>query len=333
MVFLLALSLSLGLFTTSEYVRARGIAYFEQGEQLRRHRAVLEGRAGNPWQYRVLAPYLIEQVMRLLALLRVPRPVAVAFISFRVLQDTAVLFLAFYYYRRLGLSFFHALVGMGLLAWSISYSHYGSDLQFSTFFDLIFFLIAGLCLLSRRLWGVILVTFLAGLNRETSGLIPFLVLFHSVFAGNKRGAWREGLFVFFASFATYISVFVGLRLLFGRQALIVPYGHHPGADLLRFNLWRLITWRQLLATLNVVPIVAMLAYHRWPRSLRVFFWTVVPVWVIVHALGAVVAETRLFLVPQAMVFIPGALFGLGWQNDAFTGEAGTQLGANGKEHA
>lgn len=42
---------------------------------------------------------------------------------------------------------------------------------------------------------------------------------------------------------------------------------------------------------------------------RVEFWVVVPIWFTIHALGAVMAEIRLFLVPQAMVFIPGALLG------------------------
>ena len=48
----------------------------------------------------------------------------------------------------------------------------------------------------------------------------------------------------------------------------------------------------------------------WPRELKGFFWAMVPAWIVVHFPLSQVAETRLFLVPQFMVFVPGALFGL-----------------------
>ena len=66
----------------------------------------------------------------------------------------------------------------------------------------------------------------------------------------------------------------------------------------------------LLTILLVTPLLALLGYARWPASLRVFFWTVVPLWFFIHAVGAVMAETRLLLVPQALIFIPGALASL-----------------------
>jgi hypothetical protein len=71
-----------------------------------------------------------------------------------------------------------------------------------------------------------------------------------------------------------------------------------------------ITWEQLLATLGIVPILAVLTYGRWPKALRIFFWVIVPIWVGVHFVAALVAETRLMLVPQALVFTRGALFGI-----------------------
>ena len=57
----------------------------------------------------------------------------------------------------------------------------------------------------------------------------------------------------------------------------------------------------------------MIGYRKWPLELRAFFWVIVPVWFLVHAFGSVMAETRLLLVPQAMVFIPGALLCLAHQ--------------------
>src|SRR5690348_11826300 len=61
--------------------------YLEQGLQIQRHSAVLEGTAGNPWQYRVLADYLVEATIRLFRNLDVPHPLASAFISFRFIQN------------------------------------------------------------------------------------------------------------------------------------------------------------------------------------------------------------------------------------------------------
>ena len=294
-------ALLLGAFTTSEYVRARGISYLEQG-QAARHQAVLDGHAGDPWQYRVLAPLLIDPLIGLLHRLGIPHHVAVSFILFRVLQDTLLLLLAAAYYRQLGLSLPHALLGMILLAWGMSYSHYDSDLQFNTFFDVIFYLLAGWCVLRGRSAWIVPIAALAALNRETSGLIPFLPL------AAAPGSARRLAPVCAAALLGYAGVSIGLRLLYGTQEYHGPYGHEPGLDLLGYNLWRAITWQQLFATLSVIPLLALLAWRRWPRPLKGFFLAVVPVWVVVHAFAAVLAESRLFLVPQALVFIPGALF-------------------------
>jgi len=307
------MALLLGLFTTSEHVRARqgGIDYLEHGEQIERHRAVLEGHAGDSWQYRVLAPYLINIVLRVFEHLHIPHFIAAAFILFRVIQDASILLLSYAYHRKLGLSWSHGVIGMALLAWGMSYSHYDSDLQFNTFFDVIFYLLAGLSILQKRFVWIVPITLLAALNRETSGLIPFLLIF-SIFA-LPEGSWREVMLFFIAACVTYVAIFVGLRFLYESQELLIPYGHHQGLDLLQYNLLRAITWQQLIATLSIIPIVAIIGYRKWPLQLRVFFWVIVPIWFIIHAFGAAMAETRLFLVPQAMVFIPGALVFLAQQ--------------------
>src|SRR5262252_8033842 len=59
---------------------------------------------------------------------------------------------------------------------------------------------------------------------------------------------------FIAACVTYVAVFVGLRFLYERQELLMPDGHHQGLDLLQYNLLRAITWRQLIATLSIIPI-------------------------------------------------------------------------------
>lgn len=301
-------ALALGLFTTLQYVSMRGLDYLEQ-DQLARHQAVLAGNAGDPWQYRILSAYLVQGALDVCQSLSIPHPAATAFIAFRIAQDTLILLLASAYYRRLGLRLPAALLGMALLAWGMSYSHFDSDLQFGTFFDLLFYLLAGLLILQRRFLWIIPLTALAALNRETSGLIPFLLLAVGLFA-LPRPSRRRTLPIFAAAFGLYLAIFFGLRLAYGAQTPILPYGHTAGLDLLGYNLLRPVTWSRLVATFSIIPLVALIGWRRWTPHLRLFFWALVPVWLGVHAVAAVLAETRLLLVPQALVFIPAALLAL-----------------------
>ena len=108
--------------------------------------------------------------------------------------------------------------------------------------------------------------------------------------------------------ALYAATLVVLRASYASRPLILPYGHHPGWDLLRYNVTRWTTWKHLLVTLNVLPLLSVLSYRSWPVTLKVMVWSIVPAWFVVHFLGAIAAETRLFLVPASTVFVPGALF-------------------------
>lgn len=307
---LLAVAMALASFTTGSYVAVLGMDYLDQGNQLARHLAIMKGHGGDPWQYRVLAPYLLKSVIGLFTLCGAERPIAQAFLYFRMAQDTGVLLLAYAFYRQLDLSQPAAMLGMAVLAWSMSYSHYDSDLQFSTFFDLLFYLAAGLCILRTWWRWLVPLTVLAALNRETSGFIPLLLL-AAAHVMPPASRWRAALPTAALALACYIGVFLGLRLIYGAQASVLPYDHHPGLDMLAYNLLRAVTWQQLLATLSVIPLVAALGYRHWPAVLKAFCWTLVPLWFAIHALAAVMAESRLLLVPQALVLIPAALFACG----------------------
>lgn len=285
--------------------------YLEQGLQIQRHTAVLQGTAGNPWQYRVLADYLVEGLIGLFRNLGVPHPLASAFVSFRFVQNLLIFLLAYLYYRKLGLSRLYGLLGLSLLAWGMTYAYYDSDLQFNTYFDIIFYLLAALLILKNKPLWLIPLMLLAALNRETSGLIPFMALALVLApdpAAQESGSRRKTLLIAGVSFAIFVAVFITLRLVFPNQAISVPHGHSMGLDLLQYNLLRAITWAQLFATLSIFPVLALLGYKRWHPALKVFFWVIVPVWALIHPFTSVMAETRVFLVPQALVFIPGALF-------------------------
>lgn len=283
------------------------MAYLEQGLQIQRHNDVLQGSAPNPWQYRILADYLVEGVIQLFKNLDVSHPVGSAFIAFRFVQNVLIFWLAYSYYRKLTLPPAHALVGMAVLAWGMTYATYDSDLQFNTYFDMIFYLLAGLLILAKRpLWMIPLMV-LAALNRETSGLIPFLVL-ALILPWNASANNRKIILPAVAGLVIFAIIFAGLRLMYPNQPISVPHGQHMGLELLRYNLFRALTWTQLFATVSIVPALALLAYRKWPAPLQVFFWVLIPVWMLIHPFTSVMAETRVFLVPQVLILIPGALF-------------------------
>jgi hypothetical protein len=302
------------LLTVYLQVEILGLHYLEEGNQIKRHLAVLNGTAGNPWQYRVLAEYLVEGAIRLFKELDVPHHIAVAFISFRLIQNVLIFLTAYMYYRKFGLSVGQALIGISLLAWGMTHAYYDSDLQFSIYSDVFFYLAAGLCVLSNKSFWVIPITGLAALNRETSGLIPFMLL--AVCLPHKIDRLqRNKVLMLSIALALYAIVFIVLRGVYGPQNLLIPYGHRPGFDLLTYNLLQVFTWRQLFATLGIIPFIALMAYRNWPYQLRVFFWVIIPIWFIVHLFGSVMAETREVLVPQALIFIPGALLCLDHRNE------------------
>lgn len=308
MIFLVC-AVVFGSYSVYRQVNTLGIQYIEEGYQYQRHVWVLEGTSTDPWQYRVLSEYLAEGVLSVTAKLGVPHPIAVAFIGFRLVQTILVYWLAALFYRKLGLNTAGAIVGQAVLTWAIINSFYNADLSLNTYTDVLLYLLAGLVILNKRYGWIIPITIAAALNRETSGFIPFMVL-ADVSLRSKDDASKKMILVSAISFLAYAVIFFGLRAIIGPRKLFIPYGNHPGLELFRYNVGREITWDLLFATLSIIPIVAMASIRSWPRTLRMFFWIIVPLWFSIHLFVSVMAETRLFLVPHALIFIPGALLGV-----------------------
>jgi hypothetical protein len=193
----------------------------------------------------------------------------------------------------------------------MSYSLYNSDLSFNNYFDVAFYLIAASLILAEKFIWIIPLMILAAFNRETSALIPVMLLVYVYFHDGTREKVRPALMYALGGIGIFGIVFAGLRYYYGEQMFLTADGYYPGFGLLYLNLKRVITWEQLLITFGIVPGLALLAYATWPRSLKIFFWTVVPIWMAIHFFSSLVAETRLLLVPFALVFIPGVLLGLG----------------------
>ncbi len=305
----------LSFFTVYYQMQFMGLEWYETVQWGRTQQVIL-GASGTPWQYRLFTEGIVYGAVHLLESLGVPRPVGTAFILVRFLQNTLAFSLAVWFYRKLGLSLAQGLWGVALLAYGMCHGLYDGDLTFNTYTDISLFLTAGLLILYNKPLGLIPLMLIAPFNRETSGCIPFMLLF-AYWPGIKSSlsnggvSWRNICVIAALCLGFWVMIVGGLRLVYGVRPYIVPTaGKSPIIPLLMFNLtwWR--TWVFLFATLGLMPLLAIASWRGWPIPLQRFFWAVVPVWFPIHFSLAHAPETRLFLVPQTLIFIPGALCGL-----------------------
>ena len=285
-----------------------GLPYLE-GEQFARHQSVLSGSAPNPWRYRVLAEWIAAGFIKAAYVTQVPRPIAVGFLGLRFFQNALIFLLAFMYYRRLDLGTRQALVGVLVLAFAFTYAVDNSDLSLNTYFDVAFYLVAVLFLIANQVLPFLAVVVIAALNRETSAFIPLLPLAEWVAhprtapAGTRRLVWISA-----AGLTLWVSVFGGLRFVLGWPATAWRDDWGPwGWELVAVNLSSAHTWLFLALTFSILPLLTLWEFRLLPIKILGLFWLIVPLWFAIHFASALVNETRLFLVPVALVFIPGAL--------------------------
>jgi hypothetical protein len=276
--------------------------------QLARHNAVLKGTAPNPWSYRLLSEYISEAFVRAASAIQLPRPVTVGFLSFRILQNLFIFSAALLFYRRIGLTARQSLIGIVLLSYSISHAWYDSDLSFNTYGDICFYLLAAcLVLMNRHVW-LLPVSFFAALNRETSLFIPSLLIAALVGSGFKAWrSWVPQISLAVTCFVLQCATLLILRILI-HPSHSWPWGNVPGWQTLWLNLTSIRTLLLLGLTISILPLATLWNFGSLPAWLKGVFWMMVPVWFIVHLSLAFADETRYFLVPIALVFIPGAMY-------------------------
>ena len=304
----------LSLIVGFSQIKTEGLGW-QEAHYWPRLEAVVAGEAPAPWQYRVLTDNLVVVVCRAAETIGIPRPVGLSFVALRLLQNMALFVLAFFYYRKLGLHAYAVVIGLSALAWGMTQSNYGSDLAFNAYTDILFYLGAALVLLHRRYEWLIPITVLAALNRETSGLLPVMALVCAVplfHAARPDHDLRRNAVI---ALGLYIAIQMVLWLNFGaREWVLHPSGATPGLSMLRYNLGNDAAWGHVVGTLGIVPVLALLSYRVWHPLLRPLFWAVVPVWLLIHLFCAPLDQSRVLLLPQVLVFIPGMLCGLAyWQ--------------------
>jgi hypothetical protein len=309
--FFAAIVLVLTLGTVYVQEQKLGLDYIE-AVQLARHQSVLNGSAPNPWAYRVLSEYVAEGFLRAGSAAHVNHSVAVGFLSFRLLQNTLLFGVALIFYSLIGLSTRNSCLGIMMLAYAMTYSLFHSDLSFNTYTDVFFYLIGGCVVLAGwSNWWLVPIGFLAALNRETSLFIPFLPL--ASLAANKGRGWRSWMpqvKVAGICFLVQITTLVFLRVMIhpANQAWERTWHNRQGWPTLWMNLTSPMTLELIGLTVSVLPILAIWNFRALPVWLKGMFVIMVPAWFVIHFLMIYANETRVFLVPIAVVLIPAALY-------------------------
>ena len=265
----------------------------------------------NPWQYRILAPYLIEGIA--IPLKQIFKGTisehSLYFSIFKILrfcQHLVIFGLAAKFYRHFTSSRLLIFLTLPVMAAAMGAATLKSDFSFNNYFDIIFYLAALTLIFSESdiRWFLPL-TFLAALNRETSLLLPFLLFlnYKEFFAGAHRKKYWT---VLLSCLVIFALVFVGVRFYFGYRPPTY-IGMATGWPMLKFNLTDPLTILELLATLSILPIFSLLHIGKAEMRLQLLFWLLVPAWFAIHFWLVWARETRIFLVPLIVVFLPVCL--------------------------
>lgn len=278
-------------------------------EQVVRHERMLNGSSEfyNPWQYRVFSTYAVEWFTRVVKI--VPGVDTIkAFLLFRILQTILIFWITHMYWQKLGVrNPWLLLGGMILLSFCMAHSVFQSDLSFNTYFDVLFYVLAGWLILTHKIIWIIPLMLLAALNRETALLIPGMVVLVGVqwkpFTIHRKYFWTAA-----AATVVFLIAFITVRMYYGYRTPEGINGMASVTDYLYFNFRYLKVYPELVGTLAVIPVVVILFLKRLPSVLQTWFWLVCPAWFVIHFSYSTVVESRLFLVPQALIFIPGFIF-------------------------
>ena len=239
------------------------------------------------------------------------------FILFRFAEHLAIFFLGYilwsYFIKNDWLLFF----GLIFLSLSMGNAVAVADLTLNTYLDIILYLLTA-CLIVYRgnpLWLIPIIT-LGALNRETSLMIPFLYFVSCMdfsrlnlkkFSFSDLGFPKARVWLLvFIQYVIFFTLFIWIRNYYGyrpQHEWKVP----AGLPMLRLNLFSPIgikSYFEMIGTFGVIPFIILYKFRRFPALLRLWFIAIVPLWFSVHLLTVVTYQTRLFLVPTILIFLP-----------------------------
>lgn len=290
-----------------------------EGAQMQRMNDILYGSAPNPWRYRLLSEYIANFIYKFFQWFDSSASITSAFTTFTFLQFAAIYSLSYAYFRKLNISMCNALVGLAFIAGAVFHSYYDSGLSYSRNVDLIFYLIAALCIFYRNFVFLPIIVLLAALNRETSGfiiLMPFAFLMLDKFGSSRFsvcGKFSKDEKVELIKYGVissfiFIVTFILLRYFIGGSDDVVKaYSADSAWMLFNYNISDSLALLYLPLTFNILPLLGLSRYKFWPKELVIIYLLIVPAWLVMHLFYTYIHETSLFLVPLVMAFIPSAL--------------------------
>lgn len=277
----------------------RGIFYLAE-YQIPMHQRIITGQAEPPYQYRLFDELNVELFARAFkGILGLPD----IYLFYRIAQVFIILILAFHFYRRIGVP---GLLGVSVLIYSISLSLIGRDLCLSNYTELIIWLGCLIAFLKEDPKPIIFLTILGALVRETIILIPLLLILKGILDRQKESL-KTGLISLFG----FLILFSLVRfVLFPRGLTSIPIGDGTPLSAFAFNILNPSTYTHGLVALSLFPIAFLLSVitpiKRTPSDLWLIYFFIAS-WYGLTLFLAIGAEVGLFLVPQAILFIPGVI--------------------------
>lgn len=243
------------------------------------------------------------------------------FLFFRFCLNFLVFTLAFCLWKYFVSNNWLVFLGLMFLSLAMGNAVIASDLTFNTYLDNVFYLLAACMIVykSNRAWFIPLTVF-AAFNRETAMLIPGLYFISQCNFNNFRirdmnvrnigfPPLKIWLFTGFL-FVVFISIFISLRLYYGYAEPQI-WKVASGWPMIKLNLASAVAAKayfEMIGVFAVIPFIILYTFNRYPVLLRTWFIVLVPIWFAVHIYSVVIYQTRLFLVPVILIFLPMLLW-------------------------
>jgi hypothetical protein len=243
------------------------------------------------------------------------------FTLFRFTEHVFIFYLAWrlwnYFVKSKWLIFF----GINFLALSLGNAVTAADLTFNTYLDIIFYLLtANLIVYNKNKMWLFLIVPLAAFNRETGLLIPALYFISEMnfsqftlrnaslkkISFPQKKVWINTI----ALYIIFMAIFLSIRWYYGYVPQQV-WKVKAGFGMLKLNLFSAIgvkAYMELIGTFGVIPFIILYKFKVFPHLLKKWFLFIVPVWFLVHYFSVVAYQTRLFMVPVILIFIPMMLW-------------------------
>lgn len=247
-----------------------------------------------PDQYRVLTYYIAY------LLIHAGIPFSIAFSILRFVF-TAASFFVLYRYLENWLKPVTALLGIFIMAAVLPATYLFYAMQPADPLNMLVFFLAILILLKKRdIWFLPLVI-IGMLNRETAIILPLIFLFVRFGIAPVR-YWLTKFFTY--SFVS-LSIYIGLRIIFGIKAPYAP------TSLLHYWWTNLTDWQTWLQLIGFFGFFLLFAFQKWrekPEFLRRMA-LILPIFFLIHFTVGYMREVRYFI-PLLPIILPFALMNL-----------------------